>query len=64
MGAEDRLLVEVYREQVKEAGALLANSLWTDNQLPINTSAPQRVTDRESSRHLQVGDLNPLARPV
>ena len=29
MGAEDRFLVEVYREQVRQAAALLANALWT-----------------------------------
>src|SRR5688572_10550701 len=28
MGAEDRFLVQVYRDQVKEAAALLAKSLW------------------------------------
>ena len=28
MGAEDRFLVQVYREQVKQARMLLAESLW------------------------------------
>lgn len=34
MGAEDRYLVQVYREQVKRAGAVLSDALWPSNRPP------------------------------
>ncbi|MEP6691452.1 MAG: hypothetical protein ABJD07_09865 [Gemmatimonadaceae bacterium] len=34
MGAEDRFLVRVYREHVKDAGDLLAKSLWGPTETP------------------------------
>jgi hypothetical protein len=36
MGAEDRFLVQVYREQVKEAATLLSTSLWQATDRPYH----------------------------
>ncbi len=49
MGAEDRFLVRVYRDQVKDAAALVAESLWTAGAPPYRHVG--EVT--ESSRALR-----------
>jgi hypothetical protein len=63
MGAEDRFLTQVYRQQVIQAGKLLAEALWRVPNEPYHSVGDVSEAAKGIKMSLSVGDWNASVRP-